>query len=182
MKQSGGCLDTGFLATPFLLDTFCKIGRIDLAYSLLYQEKCPSWLYEVKHGATSIWESYYTYADDGTPLPTSHNHYAFGCVDDWMFRHICGIDYIEAGFKRILIKPDPDESLSYAKRTYWSEYGKIESEWERQDDLFRLNVRIPCNTTAEIVLPDGQTHEAGSGTYQFECAISAQRNAQQGEE
>ena len=57
IEENGGCLDTGFLATPYLLDAICKTGRVDQAYQLLLQTKCPSWLYEVQQGATTIWEN-----------------------------------------------------------------------------------------------------------------------------
>jgi len=171
IEENGGCLDTGFLGTPFLMDALCKIERTDLAYAILYQDKCPSWLYEVKNGATSIWESWYAYKEDGTPIVMSLNHYAFGCVDDWIFRYINGIDKTKPGFKHILIQPEPDQSLTYARRTFRSEYGDIVSDWKVTDGKFQLDVAIPCNTTATVVLPDGTHHELGSGRYNFSCQI-----------
>lgn len=181
MQHSGGCLDTGFLGTPVLLDAFCKIGRRDLAYDLLFQDKAPSWLYEVKHGATTIWESWFALAEDGTPFCSqlgdwvftmSLNHYAFGCIDDWMFRNINGINRTTPGFKQILIQPQPDSRLTWAKRTFTCEYGDIVSEWEIQGKEFVLHVKIPCNTKAVIILPDGSRYEKGSGEYSFACGVA----------
>jgi alpha-L-rhamnosidase len=171
LEQHGGCLDTGFLATPYLLDAFCSIGRRDLAYLLLLQEKCPSWLYEVKNGATTIWESYYAFAKNGKPLAISLNHYAFGCVDDWMFRSVAGLDSEAPGFSRILIRPQPDASLTWAKRSYMSGFGLIAVEWKKENGVFDLTAVIPCNTTARIVLPNGEEHETGSGEYHFSCPL-----------
>lgn len=172
IEENGGCLDTGFLATPYLLDALCKIGRVDKAYAILLQEKCPSWLYEVNQGATTIWESYISYQPDGTPLATSLNHYAFGCVDEWMFRKLCGIDKAAPGFKKIVIAPEYTKEFSHAERTYISEYGRIAVKWYTTDGQFQIDVEIPCNTTAAIRLPDGQIHEVGSGKYRFECSIT----------
>ena len=171
IEENGDCLDTGFLATPYLLDALCKIGRTDKAVTLLLQEKCPSWLYEVKQGATTIWESYISYKPDGEPLATSFNHYAFGCVDDWMFRKICGIDMAAPGFKKIVIAPEVTDAFANAKRTYMSEYGRIGVEWRTEDGHFHMKAEIPCNTTALVRLPDGTSREAGSGTYEFECMM-----------
>jgi len=167
LEANGNCLDTGFLGTPFLLDALCRINRLDKAYALLYQEKCPSWLFEVNHGATTIWESWHAYKEDGTPMALSMNHYAFGCVGDWMFRTINGMDSASAGYKKIVIHPRPDDSLQYARRTYRCVYGEITSDWERCDEGFRLTVAIPCNTTATVVMPNGERHEVGSGRYTF---------------
>jgi alpha-L-rhamnosidase len=167
IREQGDVLDTGFLATPLILDTLCEAGYEDVAYKLLYQEKCPSWLYEVKHDATTIWESWVGYDENDNPLKISYNHYAFGCVSDWIYRHIGGIDKTQAGFKHILIKPLPDASLSWAKHSFHSVYGEIVSDWKREGGEFILNVTIPCNTTATVVLPNGESHEVGSGMYTF---------------
>lgn len=180
LKENNNCLDTGFLGTPILQDALCMVGRKDLAYALLFQDRAPSWLYEVKHGATTIWESWFALDEDGTPFCSrlgdfvftmSLNHYAFGCVDDWIFRNINGIDWEKPGFKKIRISPIPDARLNWAKRKFTCEYGDIVSEWERHDGEFRLRVVIPCNTTAEIVMPDGTKYQKGSGEYSFTCMI-----------
>jgi len=169
IRKNGGCLDTGFLGTPFILDALCKIGRHDMAYELLYQTKCPSWLFAVEKDATTIWESWYGFKDDGTPVSMSMNHYSFGCVDDWIFRYISGVEAASPGFKHIHICPRPDDSLTYAKRTYQSVYGEIACYWEKKDSAFRLEVAIPCNATATVTLPNNMTHEIGSGHYEFTC-------------
>ena len=170
IEDNDGCLDTGFLGTPVILDTLCGIGRTDMAYDLLFQTKCPSWLYEVEHGATTIWESWYTKNANGSPMAVSLNHYAFGCVDDWMFRTITGICSEAPGYKKILINPILDERINYASRSYETEYGKVSVNWEKEANEFTMNVEIPCNTTARIVLPDGSMQEVGSGKYSFHVA------------
>ena len=180
IEENDGCLDVGFLGIPILQDALCQIGRTDLAYDLLFNEKAPSWLYEVKHGATTIWESWFALDESGAPFISemagmvfcmSLNHYAFGCVDDWMFRNINGIDYEQPGYKKILIQPKLDERLEWAKRTFASEYGDIVSEWKKNAGNFELHVKIPCNTTAVIILPNGEQYERGSGDYHFQSNI-----------
>jgi len=170
IRENESRLETGFLATPFLLDTLGKIGRLDIAYELLYQGKSPSWMDQINQDATTIWEVWDCYDEDGNPRNVSLNHYAFGCIDDWMFRYIGGIERVDIGFKHMKIQPRPDASLSFAKRSFLSEYGEIVCEWERKEAAFHLNVVIPCNTTATVILPNGETHEIGSGSYAFQCA------------
>lgn len=169
IRENNGCLDTGFLGTPVILDALSENGKIKETYDLLFNGQCPSWLYEVDHGATTIWESWISENEDGSPIPMSLNHYTFGCVDDWMFRHISGIIPTSAGFKTFMIKPANDARLTSAYRSYESVYGKIVSEWKKEDGIFRLHVMIPANTKAEIILPDGTQYEKGSGTYTFTC-------------
>lgn len=161
-------LDTGFLGTPYLLDALCKIGREDVAYKILWQEECPSWLYEVNNGATTVWESWYAFQKDGTPMKLSMNHYAFGCVDDWIFRYIGGISSDTPGYRHLVIQPRPDARVTSAKRTFMTEHGIVSCEWRRADNgEMKMEVMIPCNSTAAIILPDGKMREVGSGNYTF---------------
>ncbi len=173
IAENHGCLDTGFLGTPVILDTLSENGYVKEAYDILFQEQCPSWLYEVNNGATTIWESWITKKPDGSPIAASLNHYAFGCVDDWMFRHINGIVPTAPGYRTFKVQPAMDERLTCASRTYETEYGKIAVDWKREGTAFAMNVTVPVGTRAEIVLPDGQTCEKGSGTYAFTCEIPA---------
>ena len=167
IKANDGCLDTGFLATPYILDVCCMIDRTDLAYQLLWQEKCPSWMYEVKNGATTIWENWFSFRDQ-MPRYTSMNHYAFGCVDDWIFRKIGGIRPDKPGFKHIIIQPEPDERLTEATLRMNIIHGIVSCHWKKETDKsFYMQVEIPCNTRATIILPDHSTFEVGSGSYEY---------------
>ena len=159
IKSRRNHLSTGFLGTPYLCHVLSDNGRTDVAYDLLFQETYPSWLYPVKHGATTIWERWdgmkvdSTFQSDGM---NSFNHYAYGAIGDWLYRVVTGIEIGKAGYKHILIQPQPTDKLSYAKAYYDSEYGKIESGWTRKNGKTTLNVRIPANTTATIVLKNVQ--------------------------
>jgi alpha-L-rhamnosidase len=164
-------LDTGFLATPVLLDVLTKYGHKDIVYKLLYQEKYPSWLYEIRKGATTIWENWGAIRPDGKVSTFSYNHYALGCVCDWMYRYIGGIRNASVGYEKIIIKPEPDETLQWAESGYESVYGEIYCKWKKENGHFNLRVRIPCNSSATIKLPDGSRTEIGSGQYEFECQI-----------
>ncbi len=181
-------LTTGFLGTPFLNPVLTRFGRNDVAYKLLLQDTYPSWLYPIKaHGATTIWERWDSMKPDSTfqdPGMTSFNHYAYGAVGDWMYRTIGGIDTQEfdgAGYKESVIKPELGGALTFAKTSLETPYGKISSDWRLDSGVFTLQVVVPVNTSATIVLPDfGKNKRAmdgvemmvdrvrvGSGTYQF---------------
>lgn len=169
IKKNGMCMDTGFLGTPYLLDALCKIGRQDLAYTLLWQTEKPSWLYEVAAGGTTIWENCYGYDEDGNPGNLSFNHYAFGAVADWIFRNVTGIDSADAGFRHLIFAPKPDGKLTHAHRRFETSQGTAEACWDVEDsNTFKLQVKVPCNATALVRLPDGTEKHIGSGSYIFE--------------
>lgn len=125
MIEENGCrLDTGFLSVPYLLDVLCDNGYEKLAAGLFMQDECPSWLYEVKKGATTLWESWACITPDGHVGTFSFNHYAMGCVLDWFVRRVCGLRLLTPGGRRIAVNPDVDLSMDF-ELEYRTEYGKI---------------------------------------------------------
>lgn len=168
IKENGNCLDTGFMSIKFLMDVLMDTGHENTAKALLYQNKCPSWLYEVEKGATTIWETWNSIREDDTRGRFSYNHYAFGCIGDWMYRNLLGIRRLEPGFSKVLIAPNFDLGLEYAQGKFDSVYGTIEVKWRKRPDLRpELFVKIPANVTAYIKLPGEVVREIGNGSYTF---------------
>lgn len=168
-------LTTGFLGTPYLCEALSKFGYDDVAYKLLLQKTYPSWLYPITMGATTIWERWDGIRTDGSfeeSSMNSYNHYSYGAIGDWMYRHIAGIQPSSAGYKKIVIKPVPGGGLSWAKAFYNCPYGRIESEWKLTGGTIELAVTIPPNTTADVFVPDAKGinykhYMVGSGTYVY---------------
>ena len=171
IAENGGCLDTGFLSVPYLLDALSKHDRLEEAYRLLFQDKCPSWLYEVDKGATSIWETWAGIGEDGVPKPCSYNHYAFGSVGDWMYRNIGGLVPREPGYKSFIIQPQLNDAISHATVSHKSVYGEIKISWRKQNGRFEIDFSVPVNTNCTLILPDGTSTQYGSGKYHSNCAI-----------
>ena len=156
IRARGNHLSTGFLGTPYLCHVLSDNGYTDVAYDLLLQETYPSWLYPVKMGATTIWERWDGQKTDSTfqdPGMNSFNHYAYGAIGDWMYRVSAGLELKSPGYKEILIQPHPSKKLEYSKASFESPYGTIASGWERKDGKIIVNVTVPPNTKATIVLP-----------------------------
>ena len=105
----------------------------------------------------------------------SFNHVAIGAVGEWMYRHLLGIRYDEAkpGYSHFYIQPQPGQILERAQGSYRSIAGKIDVAWTFKNKVFTLDLTVPANTEATVVLPDGQTREVGSGKYSFTCGVNA---------
>ena len=198
IKSRNNHLSTGFLGTPFLCHVLAANGYTDVAYDLLLQETYPSWLYPIKMGATSIWERWDGQKPDSTFQDAgmnSFNHYAYGAIGDWLYRVSAGIEIKNPGYKHIIIQPHLSAKLDFSKASFESQYGTIASGWERKDGKIFIDVKIPANTRATILLPcndaeaiyeggktiignntfsdirkvdTGVQFETGSGIYKFE--------------
>jgi alpha-L-rhamnosidase len=172
VRASGYHIRTGFVGTPLICDALCHSGYADAAYRLLLQQDCPSWLYPVTMGATTVWERWDSMLPDGSINPgemTSFNHYALGAVADWMHRTIGGIAPAEPGYRRSTIQPHPGGGLTYAHAHHQTPYGLIQCQWEIKDGHFNLHVVVPPNTTAQVTLPGNNSAvlDVGSGTWQW---------------
>ncbi|WET69870.1 alpha-L-rhamnosidase [Sphingobacterium sp.] len=175
IRDYGNHLTTGFLGTPYICHVLTRFGHNDVAYDLLMQESYPSWLYPVKMGATTIWERWDGIKPDGsfqTPDMNSYNHYAYGAIGDWMYRTIAGINSAAdaPGYKSIVIAPKPGGKLTQASAELETVYGTVKSAWVLENNLLKLDVTVPANTRAKIVLVDS-SHDIGSGTYHFERSV-----------
>ena len=188
-----GHLTTGFLGTPHLCRVLTENGYNNLAYKLLFNDTCPSWLYPITMDATTIWERWNSMLPDHT-IPdngmNSFNHYSYGAIGDWLYRCVAGIAETSPGFKTISVKPYVGSGLTSAAAEEIIPYGKVASSWSiAEDGAFKMEVTIPFNTTATVYVPaaegssilvDGKAAEGceyaggyaafelGSGNYVFE--------------
>ena len=171
-EEHDNCLQTGFLGTSILMATLTENGMEDIAYELLFQRKNPSWLYSVDNGATTIWERWNSYMVDEGMGPrgmNSFNHYAYGCVCEWIWETVAGIasDPAQPGFKHIIMKPIPDKCLGHINAEYQSTAGLIKSAWRYEGDQWIWDFTIPEGATASVTLPgETEAKEYTAGTYQ----------------
>ena len=166
--------DAGFMSVPFILDVLCDYGYRDLAWKVLNQKNCPGWIYEVEHGATTMWENWDAVRPDGAVDKCSFNHYAFGCVGNFLYRRVLGIRNAGIGYDHICLEPGYDFGLDWAEGSYHSVHGEIRLRWEKMknaDSSDRAAIKvsgwIPANTEAELVLPDGSRQKLGSGEFEL---------------
>uniref|UniRef100_A0A7C1JVN4 alpha-L-rhamnosidase n=1 Tax=Caldilinea aerophila TaxID=133453 RepID=A0A7C1JVN4_9CHLR len=171
VRASGYHIRTGFVGTPLICDALCQTGHHQVAYRLLMQRECPSWLYPVTMGATTIWERWDSMLPDGSINPgemTSFNHYALGAVADWMHRTIGGLVPLEPGYRRMKIQPQPGGGLTQARTRHLTPYGLVEVAWKIENDVFSLDLVLPPNTSALVILPGADAPiEAGSGSWRW---------------
>ena len=170
-KSHDNCLQTGFLGTSILMSTLTENGMVDIAYELLFQRKNPSWLYSVDNGATTVWERWNSYMIEkgmGPKGMNSFNHYAYGCVCEWIWETAAGISCTSAnpGFSRIVLAPVPDKRLGFVDAEYDSAAGKIRSSWRYEGDTWVWEFTVPEGAVADVTLPgESESKEYVSGNY-----------------
>ena len=178
VRGSGYHISTGFVGTPLVCDALCSAGEHEAAYRLLTQRECPSWLYPVTMGATTIWERWDSMLPDGSVNPgemTSFNHYALGAVADWVHRTVGGLAPAVPGWRQIEIRPRPGGGLTFAHARYRTAYGTVACSWRLEEGEMTVEIEVPPNSTANVFLPGGQDGpiEVGSGSYRWSYPYQA---------
>ncbi|HWE60762.1 MAG TPA: family 78 glycoside hydrolase catalytic domain [Chloroflexota bacterium] len=177
VRDSGYRISTGFVGTPLVCDALCSVGAYDVAFRLLTQRGCPSWLYPVTMGATTIWERWDSLQPDGSVNPgemTSFNHYAFGAIADWLHRTVGGLAPAAPGYRRLEIRPHPG-GLTHARARHRTPNGLAECAWRIDAGRIEVVVVVPPNTTAGVTLPgrDAAPIDVGSGTHRWSYQFSS---------
>ncbi|GAA1969622.1 alpha-L-rhamnosidase [Microbacterium deminutum] len=177
VREGGYRIATGFVGTPLVTDALTDAGHLDAAERLLFQTECPSWLYPVTMGATTVWERWDSLLPDGSVNPgemTSFNHYALGAVADWLHRTVAGLAPDAPGYARLRIAPRPLAGLDHASARHLTPYGEATVAWHRDGSDVIVRAIVPPNTSAAVDLPGHpSTLEVGSGAHEWRFTEAA---------
>lgn len=184
--ENDGKLKTGFVGTPLMCNILTENGMNDIAYGLLLNEEYPGWLSEVKLGATTVWERWNSLLGDGTISGigmNSMNHYAYGSILEWMFRHAAGINTTDAapGLRRVVFEPVLNWELRCVSASYDSPCGLYRCAWHLTDSAHvELEVEVPFGGSAQLWLPlapasvmNDRTNPMFSDIQDGSCLLSA---------
>ncbi|WP_432969220.1 family 78 glycoside hydrolase catalytic domain [Dactylosporangium sp. CA-233914] len=173
IKKAGGHLGTGFLSTPMLLGTLVDTGHADVAWDLLLTTSSPSWLYQVEHGATTVWETWEGYTKSGK-AKMSHNHYAFGSVARFLIERLAGLSPAEPGYQAITVNPMVGGGLTFVRSSVQTVFGRAASAWRMDGDDVEYTVTVPPGTTARFQPVGHERAETlGPGTHTLRRAREA---------
>lgn len=151
-------LNTGFLTTGSLCAVLAQYGYVETACRVLLQEDTPGWLYAVKKGATTVWESWE--GCNGSTGVSSLNHYSKGAVASWLIEGLCGI-HVKG--QQITVKPQVCSLMKFAYAKLDSPVGTVESGWTHVKEHVQYTITVPSNTNARFISPDGLTFELKAG-------------------
>jgi alpha-L-rhamnosidase len=186
VRRNAFKIGTGFAGTPFICEALALAGHSQVAYAMLHNKSCPSWLYPVTMGATTVWERWDSMLPDGSINPgemTSFNHYALGAVAKFLYERAAGLQSAAPGWKRFIVAPMIGGELTEARAELDTPFGRVASSWslgeaEKVDDgtttLF-MEVVVPPNVSAEVIFPEGAAREpivVRSGKHTFSMPFS----------
>ena len=173
VRESDGRVATGFLGTPLVLPALSAAGHLDEAYRMLLRRVMPSWLYQVDQGATTVWERWDAILPDGSIHPgtmthlegenagqdshmLSFNHYAYGAVMDWVYRHVAGLSPLldAPGYREVIVSPKPSQSVGWVRASIESAMGLIRLEWRLEDaDALQIDLELPFGVRGRLQAP-----------------------------
>lgn len=174
--EAGYRISTGFAGTPFIADALTQTGHTDVAYRLLLEKECPSWLYPVTMGATTVWERWDSMLPDGTINPgemTSFNHYALGAVADWMHRVVGGLAPLKPGYASVLVAPQPGGGLTEAATSLETRHGRVAVRWSLDGDQLTVDAELPEGVDGILRLPGRDDQHLSGGPVSVTAELPA---------
>lgn len=182
VKKNGFKIATGFAGTPFVCEALARMGHCQVAYAMLLETNCPSWLYPVSKGATTIWERWDSMLPNGKANiddMTSFNHYAFGSIAKFLYERLAGLQRVDAGWKQCRIAPTIGAEFTNASASHITPRGMVSCEWKTSElkdgvETFQLKVVVPYGTIAEVIIPEGtgsRIENVGPGEWSFDSKI-----------
>lgn len=138
-----GAFVSGEVGLPYVIQTARANGMNDLIDEFITREEHPSYYAFVLDGETTLgeyWES----------NPRSHCHDMMGHIIEWYYNGIAGIQPLEPGFDRVMIRPYMPDSINSFECSYETPHGTIRVEADRNDDDTELRIEIPDGIEYEI--------------------------------
>lgn len=174
VRKNNFRISTGFAGTPYVLEALTRTGSRQVAYRMLLETKCPSWLYPITMGATTTWERWDSVIPDGSINPgemTSFNHYALGAVGQFLHERVGGLICTAPGWRECKVQPLPGGKVTKARVEHVAIHGRIGAEWEVVDGVLKVKAWVPAGTVMLVVLPERGHIMVGAGTWRFEEAF-----------
>lgn len=173
VRKNNFRLATGFAGTPYICEALVLTGHAQIAYSMLLNRACPSWLYPITMGATTMWERWDSMLPDGSINPgemTSFNHYAFGAVVRFLYERLAGLSMREPGWRKAKVEPVLCPAIRSARAEHLTPFGMISCGWEVENGVMEVEIVVPPGVTLEVILPieggDG-VKTVGAGRWRF---------------
>jgi alpha-L-rhamnosidase len=168
VARAHGRIGTGFIGTPALLPALVKIGEPQLAAAVFLQEGLPGWLFQVKMGATTIWERWNALNENGVafdPQMNSYNHYAYGAVCQWLLEGVAGFrpDPEQPAFANVIFEPTIIPALSPVAAAHDSPAGRVEARWAVDGDRVAYDLLVPDGAGGRLLLSPAYTDIAVDG-------------------
>jgi hypothetical protein len=159
IREGGNALTAGDIGFHFLVKALEEGGASDLIYEMNSRSDVPGYGYQLRKGATALTESWPARED------VSNNHMMLGHIMEWFYSGLAGIRQAEnsTGFEKVIVAPNPVGDITWAEASFRSPYGEIISAWKRDGGKFSLDVAIPANARATVLLPARSADDVSEG-------------------
>lgn len=149
IRAGNNALTAGDIGYRYLVRALEDGGASQLLYEMNNRDDVPGYGYQLKHGATALTESW------PALKYVSNNHMMLGHLMEWLYSGLGGIRQQEedVGFRNILIEPQMVKGIDWVKSSYNSTNGNIEVNWKKGNGELTMDISIPGNCSANVILP-----------------------------
>lgn len=149
----GGHHSTGIHGNRYIYTVLSKYGNAKLAHDLLTVPTFPSQTYIMNYGFTTWPERQFEWAKV-PELSNSLNHPMHSGFAAYFYESLGGIkpNYQTPGFKEFTVNPIHPKEITHTTVAVPTPFGSIKNSWKSDGAFLTMNLEVPFNTTAKVIL------------------------------
>lgn len=149
----GGHHSTGIHGNRYIYTVLSKYGKADLAYQILTTPDFPSQTYIMNSGFTTWPERQFQWEKLEGPS-NSLNHPMHSGFAAYFYESLAGIKSSESspGYKMFFVNPEFPNAVTTTEVSVPTPYGDIVNKWNVRGDILRMNLEVPFNTKAKLLV------------------------------
>ncbi len=153
----GGHHSTGIHGNRYIYTVLTKYGKADLAHQILTTPDFPSQTYVMNSGFTTWPERQFIWEDMEGPT-NSLNHPMHTGFATYFYESLGGIQSSidKPGFKEFIVNPEFPNAITKTEVLVPTPYGNITNKWNTEDNMLNMNLEVPFNTKARIILTSSE--------------------------
>lgn len=157
VEVKGGHHSTGIHGNRYIYTVLTKYGQADLAHEILTTPDFPSQTYVMNSGFTTWPERQFEWEKMEGPT-NSLNHPMHSGFAAYFYESLGGIksSVKEAGYKEFNVNPQFPERITHTKVVVPTPYGDVQNTWHKDGEKFSMNLSVPFNTKARVILSENE--------------------------
>lgn len=153
VEVKGGHHSTGIHGNRYIYTVLSKYGKADLAHQILTTPDFPSQTYVMNSGFTTWPERQFVWEEMEGPT-NSLNHPMHSGFAAYFYESLGGIKSSEdkPGYKAFTVNPEFPTAITKTEVKVPTPYGDITNNWTIKDEVLRMNLYVPFNTQARVLV------------------------------
>ncbi|WP_146114876.1 family 78 glycoside hydrolase catalytic domain [Microbacterium sp. MYb45] len=167
IAADGDAFTVGEVTFALLVDLLHRRGHAELVHRTISRTDAPGYGMQLARGVTALAETWS--AERLTVGEGSNNHFMLGMIDHWLQSDVAGLRQspTSIAWRSAVIAPVFLAAVPSAASVYHSVRGTYRVAWHREGAGVRVEIEVPVDGQASVLIPGVAAHDVGPGTHVY---------------